>query len=46
VHRYHLVVHAVREESLGVDADASAAVVSFNPALTSVGRPIIHGTDH
>jgi Raf kinase inhibitor-like YbhB/YbcL family protein len=30
VHRYFFVVHAVRDETLGVDANASAAVVSFN----------------
>src|SRR5690348_15994525 len=33
VHRYFLVVHAVGEESLGVDSDASPAVVSFNLAF-------------
>jgi Raf kinase inhibitor-like YbhB/YbcL family protein len=44
VHRYYFVVHAVKEESLGVDADASAAVVSFNLAFKSAGRAIVHGT--
>jgi Raf kinase inhibitor-like YbhB/YbcL family protein len=44
VHRYFFVVHAVKEESLGVDADASPAVVSFNLAFKSLGRAIIHGT--
>lgn len=44
VHRYFFVVHAVREESLGVDSDASPAVVSFNLAFKTVGRAIIHGT--
>lgn len=44
VHRYYFVVHAVREESLGVDFDASAAVVSFNLAFKTLGRAIIHGT--
>lgn len=44
VHRYFFVVHAVSEESLGVDADASAAVVSFNLAFKTLGRAIISGT--
>ena len=44
VHRYHFVVHAVTEETLGVDADASPAVVSFNLAFKTAGRAIIHGT--
>jgi len=44
VHRYFFVVHAVQEESLGVDPDASPAVVSFNLAFKSIGRAILHGT--
>ena len=44
VHRYFFVVHAVGEESLGVDADASPAVVSFNLAFKTLARAIIHGT--
>ncbi len=44
VHRYFFVVHAVTEESLGVDADASPAVVSFNLAFKTAGRAILHGT--
>ena len=44
VHRYYFVVHAVGPESLGVDASASAAVVSFNLAFKTLGRAIIHGT--
>ena len=44
VHRYFFVVHAVGEESLGVDSDASPAVVSFNLAFKTLGRAIIHGT--
>ena len=43
-HRYFFVVHAVGEPSLGVDADASPAVVSFNLAFKTLGRAIIHGT--
>jgi Raf kinase inhibitor-like YbhB/YbcL family protein len=43
-HRYFLVVHAVGETSLGVDADASPAVVSFNLAFKTLGRAILHGT--
>jgi Raf kinase inhibitor-like YbhB/YbcL family protein len=44
VHRYYFVVHAVKEESLGVDANASPAVVSFNLAFKTAARAIIHGT--
>jgi len=44
VHRYYFVVHAVKTESLGVDSDASPAVVSFNLAFKTLGRAIIHGT--
>jgi Raf kinase inhibitor-like YbhB/YbcL family protein len=43
-HRYYFVVHAVKEETLGVDSDASPAVVSFNLAFKTVGRAILHGT--
>ncbi len=44
VHRYFFVVHAVTEETLGVDADASPAVVSFNLAFKTAGRAILQGT--
>ncbi|WP_436699695.1 YbhB/YbcL family Raf kinase inhibitor-like protein [Nocardioides sp. BYT-33-1] len=44
VHRYFFVVHAVGEETLGVDADASPAVVSFNLAFKTLGRAILTGT--
>jgi len=43
-HRYFFVVHAVKEETLGVDSDATPAVVSFNLAFKTLGRAIIHGT--
>ena len=43
VHRYYFVVHAVKEESLGVDSDASPAVVSFNLAFKTAGRAIVQG---
>jgi len=43
-HRYFFVVHAVAEDSLGVDSDVSPAVVSFNLAFKTLGRAIIHGT--
>lgn len=43
-HRYYFVVHAVGEETLGVDENASPAVVSFNLAFKTLGRAIIHGT--
>ncbi|HET6562465.1 MAG TPA: YbhB/YbcL family Raf kinase inhibitor-like protein [Marmoricola sp.] len=44
VHRYFFVVHAVREEKLGVDSDASPAVVSFNLAFKTAARAALHGT--
>jgi Raf kinase inhibitor-like YbhB/YbcL family protein len=44
VHRYYFVVHAVTEDSLGIDADASNAVMSFNLAFKTAGRAIIVGT--
>ncbi|MGA8845234.1 MAG: YbhB/YbcL family Raf kinase inhibitor-like protein [Nocardioides sp.] len=44
VHRYYFVVHAVTEPALGVDSDASPAVVSFNLAFKTAGRAILHGT--
>ena len=44
VHRYYFVVHAVTEDSLGVDENASPAVVSFNLAFKTAGRAILKGT--
>ena len=43
-HRYFFVVHAVGEDTLGIDGDASNAVMSFNLAFKTVGRAILHGT--
>ena len=44
VHRYYFVVHAVGEDSLGVDSSASFAVVSFTLAFKAIGRAILVGT--
>lgn len=44
VHRYFFVVHAVTEDSLGVDNTVTPAVVGFNLAFKTAGRAIIHGT--
>ena len=44
MHRYYFVVHAVTEEQLGADADASPAVVSFNLAFKTAARAILTGT--
>jgi Raf kinase inhibitor-like YbhB/YbcL family protein len=44
VHRYYFVVHAVTEDSLGVDSDATPAVVSFNLAFKTAARGILKGT--
>ncbi len=43
-HRYYFVVHAVGEDKLGVDANVSPAVVSFNLAFKTLGRAQIIGT--
>lgn len=43
-HRYCFVVHAVDAEKLGVDADASAAVVSFNLVFHTLGRALLTAT--
>ena len=44
VHRYYFVVHAVGEDSLGVDENASPAVVSFNLIFKALARAQIVGT--
>ena len=44
VHRYFFVLHAVGPEKLGVDADATPAVVGFNLAFKTLGRAILVGT--
>jgi Raf kinase inhibitor-like YbhB/YbcL family protein len=44
VHRYFYVVHAVTEPTLGVDSDATPAVVSFNLAFKTAARAILQGT--
>ncbi len=43
-HRYFFVVHAVGEETLGINASATPAVVSFNLAFKTLGRAVLHGT--
>lgn len=43
-HRYFFVVHAVDVPTLGVDASASPAVVSFNLAFHTLARAIITPT--
>ena len=43
-HRYYFVVHAVPEDKLGVDDDASPAMVSFNLAFKTLARAVLVGT--
>jgi hypothetical protein len=44
VHRYYFVVHAVGEDTLGVDDTVSPAVVSFNLAFKTLARAQVVGT--
>ncbi|MDQ3628875.1 MAG: YbhB/YbcL family Raf kinase inhibitor-like protein [Actinomycetota bacterium] len=44
VHRYFFVVHAVGEETLGVDSAASPAVVSVKLAFKTLARAVLVGT--
>jgi len=43
-HRYYFVIHAVDIDSLGVPADASPAVVSFNLAFHTLARAVLVAT--
>src|SRR3954451_9729087 len=43
VHRDYFVVHAVTEDNLGIDREASMAVMSFNLAFKTSARAIIVG---
>jgi Raf kinase inhibitor-like YbhB/YbcL family protein len=40
-HRYYFVVHAVDVETLGVPAEASCALVSFNLAFHTLARGVV-----
>ncbi len=44
VHRYYFVVHAVTQDSLGVDSDASPTFVSFNLVFNTAARAVLQGT--
>lgn len=43
-HRYYFAVHAVGEESLGVDDSVTPTVVAFNLAFKGIGRAVLMGT--
>jgi Raf kinase inhibitor-like YbhB/YbcL family protein len=44
VHRYFVVVHAVKVEKLEIDGDASPAYLGFNLFMNAIARAVIHGT--
>ena len=44
VHRYFIVVHAVKVPKLELDGDASPAYLGFNLFMNSIARAVIHGT--
>lgn len=41
-HRYFIVVHAIDTDSLGVDENATPAILGFNLAFHTLGRAIIN----
>lgn len=43
-HRYYFVVHAVGDDSLGVDDSVTPTVVAFNLAFKAIGRAVLMGT--
>jgi Raf kinase inhibitor-like YbhB/YbcL family protein len=43
-HRYYFVVHAVDVETLGLPADTTPAVLSFNLAFHTLARAVLTGT--
>ncbi len=43
-HRYFFAVHALDVPTLGVDAHATPAAVSFHITFHAIGRAVIHGT--
>jgi phosphatidylethanolamine-binding protein (PEBP) family uncharacterized protein len=44
VHRYFIVVHAVKVEKLELDDTASPAYLGFNLFMNAIARAVIHGT--
>jgi len=44
VHRYYFAVHAVTEERLGVDADATPAFTNFNLTFKTAARGLLVAT--
>ena len=43
-HRYYFVVHAIGEESLGIDKEATPTFASFNTVFNTLGRAVLMGT--
>lgn len=44
VHRYFFVVHAIDQETLGVETDATPTFVAFNTLFHTLGRAVLTGT--